>query len=299
MRMSRRALLAGAAATACRRQPQQANNSSCRTAQRPPLLIGYGVVNLWHTIDAAKLASRLAEAGCTLTEIEYVAWFNKEAREGKSTETHPEAARRFVDEMRRRRITTLISLVNWNSEAARKQDDDWFRARLLEVRRGVGPEGVILMGVSEPDGQEDGKAYRWMQIAAREWNGRRAANGDGGRGEPHVEGFDFADWHHCEDFDAKTVRVTVGGKPVINNTDCGPVLNPGPARVRAMARVAIKRNAHFCVYGFRDERIDEAVIDSLGEELRGRLSGSDTCCAAQGTGRVGRPPPRDSPARLS
>jgi hypothetical protein len=203
-----------------------------------------------------------------LTEIEYVAWFNKEAREGKSIETRVEAARRFVDEMRQRRITTLISLVNWNSEAVRQQDDAWFRARLVELRRAVGTERVILLGVSEPDGQEDGKAYRWMQFVAQEWKGQQAANGDGGRRTPRIQGFDFVDWHHCEDFDAKTIQVMVGGKPAINNTDCGPILNPGPERVGAMARVAIASKAHFCVYGFRDERIDERIISTLGDELR-------------------------------
>jgi hypothetical protein len=35
-----------------------------------------------------------------------------------------------------------------------------------------------------------------------------------------------------------------------------------------MARVAIASKAHFCVYGFRDERIDERVISTLGDELR-------------------------------
>src|SRR5262245_34417133 len=118
MKIDRRELVVGAAAAALGRtgpgrEPQPA------PARRPKLLIGYGVVNLWHTIDAAELAARLFEARCTLTEIEYVAWFNAEAREGRSIETRPEAAKRFVEAMRARRVWTFISLVNWSGAAQR------------------------------------------------------------------------------------------------------------------------------------------------------------------------------------
>jgi hypothetical protein len=100
------------------------------------------------------------------------------------------------------------------------------------------------------------------------WKGLKAANGDGGRGDPTVNGFDYVDWHHCEDFNAETIRLATAGKPTLNNTDCGPVINPGPERTRAMARIALQRKAHFLVYGFKDTVIDEQVIQVLGEEIQ-------------------------------
>ncbi len=238
------------------------------SSSRAPILIGYGVVNLWHRIDADELAGLLTEAGCTCTEIEYVAWFDERGRKGSSSETRVALAKRFVNAMRRQRITTLISLVNWNGEAQRRQSDAWFQERVREISEQIGPEQVILLGVSEPDGQEGGKAHRWMAYAMEQWKGLKAACGDGGRGAPQVKGFDYVDWHHCEDFTEATVRHQTAGAPTINNTDCGPVINPGPARARAMARIAFKRAAHFLIYGFDDQAADKAVIRVLGEELR-------------------------------
>lgn len=250
--------------------------AACRSAlgaavptasQRARPLIGYGVVNRWHTIDPAELAGRLSEAGCTLTEIEYVAWFDESGRKGLSSETRVAAAKRLVNAMRRQGITTLISLVNWNGEAQRRQSDAWFQERLREISEQIGPERVILLGVSEPDGQEEGKAHRWMAYALEQWKGLKAACGDGGRGAPRVKGFDYVDWHHCEDFTEATVRLQTAGAPTLNNTDCGPVINPGPARARAMARIAVKKGAHFLIYGFKDRAIDKAVINALGDEI--------------------------------
>ncbi|HET6385945.1 MAG TPA: hypothetical protein VFJ58_21345 [Armatimonadota bacterium] len=267
MRMTRRRWLSGAAGIALATSQAAAEAGDSRRTPPSRLLIGYGVVNLWHTIDADELAAALSDAGCTLTEIEYVAWFNDAARKGESTVTSVGAARRFIEAMRRKRIKTLVSLINWNSAAAREEDDAWFSARVQEMKTTVGPDQVILLGVSEPDGQEDGKAYRWMKITAREWTGVLAANGNAGRGVPQVAGYDYVDWHHCSDFDDRSVRISTSGKPTINDTDCGPVLNPGPARVRAMAHVALHRRAHFHVYGFHDMAIDHAVIQALGNEI--------------------------------
>lgn len=238
------------------------------SSQRAPILIGYGVINLWHTIDPGELAGLLSAAGCTLTEIEYVAWFDESGRKGLSSATRVESAKRFVDAMRRQGITTMISLVNWNGEAQRRQNDAWFQERLREINGQIGPERVILLGVSEPDGQEGGKAHRWMAYALEQWKGLKAACGDGGRGTPRVKGFDYVDWHHCEDFTEATVRLQTAEAPTINNTDCGPVINPGPARARAMVRIALKKAAHFLIYGFDDQAIDKAVIRVLGEEIR-------------------------------
>jgi len=267
MPITRRVLLVGAAALGAS-QRRSGPPRYPRPARHAPVLIGYGLVNLWHTIDPERLAGLLYSAGCTLTEIEYVAWFNDAARKGQSIEARVEAARKHVQAMRKPNITTFISLVNWNGEAQRKQDDGWFRARLKEIVDRIGTDRVIVLGVSEPDGSEGGKAYRWMRYAIEEWKGRKAANGDAGRGDPRVAGFDLVDWHHCSDFDDQSVRLATAGKPTLNNTDCGPVVNPGPDRARAMARVALQRGAHFNVYGFDDAEIDEAVIAALGEEIQ-------------------------------
>ena len=95
-----------------------------------------------------------------MTEIEYVPWFDESGRQGKSIRTDIALAKRFVRAMRRRRIATLISIVNWNGEAQRRQDDSWYLERVREIRGEIGTDRVIVLGVSEPDGQESGKAYQ-------------------------------------------------------------------------------------------------------------------------------------------
>jgi hypothetical protein len=71
------------------------------------------------------------------------------------------------------------------------------------------------------------------------------------------------DWHWCEDFTVSSVRTG----DVINNTDCGPVLNPGSQRVARMTRVALDRHAHFLVYDHHGQELDEAVIAEMGMEV--------------------------------
>ena len=55
------------------------------------------------------------------------------------------------------------------------------------------------------------------------------------------------------------------------------VINPGPARAGAMARIAVKKGAHFLIYGFKDRAIDKAVINALGDEI----ARSATICPAR------------------
>ena len=226
-------------------------------------LLGYGVVNHWQSIDPKELAGLLTRAGLNLTEIEYVPWFDDQGRKGLSSRTDVAAARHFVNAMRRKGITTLISVVNWNGEAQRAQSDEWYLARILEIKKEIGIKGVLLLPVSEPD-SGDAKCRRWQEMAKREWGGPLVANGHVGRGEPLFEGAKYIDWHWCQDFTADDVKP----QPYINNTDCGPVLNPGPKRAAAMMRAALDGHANFLIYDWDGEKIDNEVIAALGAEIR-------------------------------
>src|SRR5438093_6947636 len=84
-----------------------------------PTLIGYGLVNAWRRVDPDWFAALLAANGLTLTEIEYVPWFDDAGRAGTSIRTDVGGARRLVAAMRRHDITTLISVVNWNGAGQR------------------------------------------------------------------------------------------------------------------------------------------------------------------------------------
>lgn len=230
-------------------------------------LIGYGVVNHWFRIDPDRLGALLVRNGLNLTGIEYVPWFDETGRGGFSLQNDLEAAKRFVNRMRTYRVTTLISIVNWNGEAQRKASNEWFLERVREIRDQIGTDLVLLLPVSEPDGSS--KATEWQALARENWPGKMVLNGPGGRGRPGISGkMDYLDWHWCRDFDATTVMIKVDGLEVINNTDCGPVVNPGPLRAAQMTRAAWEKKAHFLIYDFEGKQIDEKVIQAIGEVLR-------------------------------
>jgi hypothetical protein len=234
---------------------------------RASILIGYGLVNNWFRIDPHRLGRLLSQNDLTLTEIEYVPWVDEEGGKGLSTQTYPEEAVRFVNAMRTYSITTLVSVVNWNSEAVRRASDEWFLGLVRKIRERIGTDLVLLLPVSEPD-QSD-KARRWQEAARCEWPGKLVLNSQGGRGRPLLsEKVDYLDWHWCSDFDASSVKTQIDGLEVINNTDCTPVINPGPERAGQMARAAVLKKAHFLVYDFDGTGIDEAVIRAVGEAVR-------------------------------
>jgi len=234
---------------------------------RAPTLIGYGLVNNWFLTDPNQLGELLSRNGLTLTEIEYVPWFDEEGRKGLSFRTDVEAAKRFVNIMRTYSITTLISLVNWNCEAPRKASNEWFLERVREIKDQINTDLVLLLPVSEPDDSD--KSREWHEIARREWPGRMVLNGPGGRGRPLVSGkMDYLDWHWCIDFDPATVLTQEAGIEVINNTDCGQVVNPGPLRAVQMTRAALGKKAHFLVYDFDGTKIDEEVIQAMGAVIQ-------------------------------
>lgn len=236
-------------------------------SQRTLPLIGYGVVNHWFRIDPDRLGALLVRNGLNLTGIEYVPWFDETGRGGFSLQTDLEAAKRFVNRMRSYRITTLISIVNWNGEVQRKASKEWFLEQLRQIRDQIGTDLVLLLPVSEPDGSL--KATEWQTLARENWPGKMVLNGPGGRGRPGISGkMDYLDWHWCRDFDDTTVLTHLDGLEVINNTDCSPVVNPGPLRAAQMTRAAWKKKAHFLIYDFDGKQIDEKVIQAMGEILR-------------------------------
>jgi hypothetical protein len=241
---------------------------------RASTLIGYGLVNNWFLIDPDQLGKLLSRNGLTLTEIEYVAWFDDEGRKGLSIRTDVEAAKRFVTIMRRYSITTLISVVNWNCEVPRKASNEWFLKQVQEIIDQIGPDLVLLLPISEPDDSK--KAKEWQETARSEWPGKIVLNGPGGRGLPeHTRKMDFLDWHWCKDFDPAMVLAQLSGIEVINNTDCGPVINPGPLRAGLMTLAALGKKAHFLVYDFDGSKIDEPVIHAMVEAIRQSRPGGD------------------------
>ncbi|MDR7492357.1 MAG: hypothetical protein QN122_13025 [Armatimonadota bacterium] len=213
----------------------------------------------------------------TLTEIEYAAWFDDEAARGRSAPTDVGAAARLVAAMRAEGIVTFINVVNWNVAVQRCQDDDWFRARVVEIRETIGPDRVILQGVSEPRSTKGEcpdhfeKADRWQHIARAEWAGAFAVAGQwpGPRPQTVQVPYDYLDLHYC-DFPTMLARMAAGGRDRIHNTDCTPLVAAHLTAPRAarLVRQARRFGTHLLVYDFDRARVDEPLLEAMGAALR-------------------------------
>lgn len=258
--------------------------------------IGYGQVNRWPWIDHEALAKALYEAGLTFTAIEWIPWWKSltdgvgasSTLGGFVTTTYPTEARHFIETMAKYSISTMVIMRNWNSDAEQRMSDADFR-RDLQALQGIaappdmlrsGRPVVCVEGVSEPSG--GGAHMTWNRIVSTDWygkGGKTLANRAGEQAGP----FTWGDFHWCEDF------TEANAKAALNNTDCGPVINPGPTRAARMTRAAINRDVGFLVYDFHSAGIDFEVIAAMGREIQ--AGGKGTYVWDPNLLGAGAPPP--------
>lgn len=229
------------------------------------LLIGYGMIGTWDG-QGVPLGDALAGAGLNYTEIELNAGLSDGVTHLENLRTAAEdgpALVAFVDAMRARNVVTAILIANWNGAEARAQDTAWFQA-WLTVILGLGPELVVVEGVTEPD-NADPKAILWQQMTQDQLGGAFTlmANGGGGRGDPLVPGWTLLDYHWCEDWEQSTVLLP----PVVNTTDCSPMLNLTPSHAGSLISHAVAAGAYALIYDLTHTSLDGDVITAIGAAL--------------------------------
>lgn len=238
-------------------------------------LIGYGPVTVWPVMDAERVAKALVAAGCSATTMEGLAWFDGvDHWHGGSPDPYYDSqlhedwpkVKAWIETMRRYKISTVLTVVNWNGRAQRNQPTSWYVGIIDWITQNIGVDRVILEPVSEPD---SAKAHEWMALARQHWPGAIAQNGDGGRGNPSVSG-EYVTWHCCDAPEGQMDSVgDQGGRPVIFNTDCGPQLGLDPDRAKRAVRKALDARKHFLVYSFaRDISEVETVVAAMGQEIQ-------------------------------
>lgn len=238
-------------------------NDGAAAAPPPPTrdyFQGYSLVSSWY--KNPHLPALLRDANLNITEIE---WVTKEAlascppgspRAQDWFATRPEDAHLFVSNARANGITTFINIVNANNCAAMAQSDSWFMSQ-VQLVLALGLDHVIISPVSEPWAHH-GKAEHWIELA------RTVIPFDHlvlPRGFGDVA---FVDDHYCNDKDllyalGHTTPYTV----VLHNTDCTPILNPGPQRARLFADAAEQNASPLLIYDFYAEQPDIEVINAL------------------------------------
>lgn len=219
---------------------------------------GYSMPSAWY--KHPELPVLLAQANLNITEIE---WVTKEAmapcphgapRPTDWFATRPEDAHLFVSNARKNGVTTFINIVNANNCAATAQGDAWFMEQ-LQIVLALGLDHVLISPVSEP-WASPAKAAHWIALA-----------------KPHIpfdhlvlpHGFSggaFTDEHYCNDVELMHA-LSQQNLSVLHNTDCSPILNPGPQRATLFADAARAQQNPLLIYDFYAEQPDQTVINVL------------------------------------
>lgn len=238
-------------------------------AKRAETLIGYGLVNHWQLPDPQEFADLLYVNGLTLTEIEYTDTDPQNEQGGLALAPPIDDAVAFVTAMRSRGVTTFINFGNWNNGEFRKQEDGWFNAGIDALVALVGPELVILGAVSEPAAKpkNDGKTRRWTRYAADRWPGLFAQSTQDGEAYFGSVRHDYLDEHNCSD-ERLLKGLKRGDSRTLQNTDCRPILDPGPERAATFTRAAIDHEANLLIYAYSRTEVNVATIEAMGAEIQ-------------------------------
>ncbi len=227
------------------------------------MLLGYASVHDWWMGDQERIVNALAEAGLTLTHVEFA------SDQGEAGWDY-QKARRFVDLCRAAGITVLID-VNWNDGALREWTDEQYRNHVRSVVNIIGRPGVLFEPVSEPG---DPRLTRWHDIALEEWGEAELVCNIGFPGSKLLPG-DWKDQHFC-DYGQLVSFLDREDSLLIRSTDCTPLLSRSwdEGMVREATQLALDRRSPFLIYDTwpyaegGPTRFD--VIAWMGSAIQGR-----------------------------
>jgi len=236
-------------------------------------MIGYGLDNAWHLVDPNVFASLLVNHGCNTTHIELMGWGSPGTQPGTSAwgnrRERLDQARRFVNAMRRRRIITIINMVNYNVGSRKYGDKDQPVSRIPDatyyqlldyVTEQIGSNLVVLQPLSEWSGS---KAQRWHDHARAKWRGPMSWN-KGSRPRSKPSNVEYLEYHPSSTRD-------IGPAGCIVCTDHSLILRElggwysqaDPARVEAYALKALQAGRHFIYYDFSNLTPDREALAGI------------------------------------
>jgi len=245
--------------------------------------LGYGPVRHWMDFDVIspeQLAEQLATNGLTVTYIEYTG-----VDDGPNTATqimnNPSimyaSARRFVDAMRAKNITTFINYINWNFPDMcndSKFSDKWFTDGMGGLIQALGGTDKVIMQMGLEAAEKSGacwqKAERWNTWMAQNWAGMKSYSPNG-----EVKTAPSADWFISPSVDpgapfAVGAIVTTDDPEILDylasrqNNGWG---NVNQARLETYAGgINIPCHSGFIYYdyGYHGKPIDIGAIQALG-----------------------------------
>jgi len=243
---------------------------------------GYGAVNFWHTLSAAKQAEAISSRGLDVYHIELLSW--AEAR--TDLESVRKAYNDLVDECRLRRVTLFVSVFNDNSHLAKYGNTPWvpslsYLQSALDIILSKGLEGVIIQPVAETQtsvGSQFETAGR-SRLAA---GGFLTCYNHGSRPSGPPAGWNFAAYHPNltgDNIPGGAVCVTDTGSILRTATldgtttaveekalimELGGYEKFNPDAVKSYAGKVLNTYHRPCIlYGFLHTAIDTAGLDAL------------------------------------
>lgn len=252
----------------------------------PKNMVGYGFVNKWIQLSEPEIeefANLLVENGVNCTQVELLSF----AKDGyyRNVDAAIDKFIKFADIMQSRKITILVTIVNWNAGGGGVSEngndsicgsyfgDSWFNHIIDRLIGEVGTEGIIVETASEwspngRNGQCSSKAKQWDDIMKSKWKGMKSWNA-GSRPSSAPSGY-FLDWHVDK---ANQLGPKSSNKIVV--TDTSGILNYlGGLRIRNYASNADrlakivkdckKEGCGFIMYGFSPPSLDKNAIITIG-----------------------------------
>ena len=242
----------------CDRDDGVITGGGTKSVKAAPSPIGYSNVATLTSNDV----NLMAGYGLTLVQAEMIP-FN-EGADDTNVARHFPRIKEAVLAARAVGMTTLLTLVNWNGPGQKTQSTAWFRDLYNKVLQEIGPSGVWLEGVSEPDNSS--KSAEWSRIALA-WPGVKVVNGAGGHGG--ASGGDILDWHYC-DYSGLLNGVQTTDR--LHSTDCSPVLGShlSEAQIKEVTQAAVDGRRKLIIYDTSNAPgLNPNVVKWMGEVIRG------------------------------
>jgi hypothetical protein len=229
-------------------------------------IIGYGLANTWHKVDALDLAKRLRKNGLNSTTIELLGYAednyynNPSQLYGKFDD--------LMDAMRCKKVLVKVNILN-NNMCPAQYNSAWFQGILDHLNK-VGTEGIMLQSVAEWDMGTAcySKLKGFEAQMAASWSGQKSWNSPS-RPTSAPAGYTI-EYHSLSTNDPGPVKCVV-------NTDTTSILNEfggvkskvtNPSRLTSYVKSVRNKGNGFVFYQYADVGIDDGAIGAIAQALK-------------------------------
>ena len=246
-------------------------------ATTPQEFLGYGYVNKWIELSDQEMemfAEILAQNGLTITQVELLSAINLGAYHKSNYAV--DRFKVFAREMKKRNITILLTIVNWNYGKFQNFDSIqnpaydivWFQNIVNRIINEIGMDGIILEACSEWNGNST-KIHTFCEWSSEAWGGMKSWNYES-RPAFLPPRYDFLDYHSFSTSDIGPVNciLVTDTTSIIEQLGGGLYNYADPNKVKQYASVVKNNSKGFIYYAFFPPYIDFDTIKAIGELIQ-------------------------------